>query len=104
MMCLSLSDSSGYVPGPVPIVFPEGVLCEARRGASFIGLPALFDPLARASLWPHVVAAMTLHGFVLTVYGSALVAHEPYWAVGALLAIPGPANPPNLAVHASNPW
>jgi hypothetical protein len=25
----------------------------------------------------HVVAAMTSHGFVLTVYGFALVAHKP---------------------------
>jgi hypothetical protein len=51
----------------------------------------------------HVVAAMTSHGFVLTVYGLALVAHKPSWTVDAMLAIPGPANPPNPAVHAGNP-
>jgi hypothetical protein len=48
---------------------PEGPLSSSS--------PALFDPLYASILEAHVVAAETLHGFVPTVYGYALVAHKP---------------------------
>jgi hypothetical protein len=48
MMCTSF----GCVPGPVPIVSPEVVLCEAPWGPLSSGSQPSSDPLTRASLRP----------------------------------------------------
>jgi hypothetical protein len=77
MLCFSLSGISGYVPGPVLIVSPEGVLCEAPPRGLFHRAVSLIQPAYASILVAHVVAAWTLHGFALTMYGRALVIHKP---------------------------
>jgi hypothetical protein len=74
-------------------VSPEGVLCEAPPRGLFHRAVSLIQPAYASILVAHVVAAMTSHGFVLTVYGPALVAHKPIPGHRRSAAIPEPATP-----------